>query len=230
MVKVVTGRTLDESGDPIPGTGIEIDADGSIAAKLRERTSVLVSNPITGEWVAGLVSGDETGGEYAVGLGIFTADNDGPPAHFHVGYEELFEVVEGEFVIEQDGEEHHLSAGDRHTVPADAVHTFRNVGDRVGATVTTARPAARTFEVITTLFGMAHEGRLTADGRPGFLQGMAMTAGLADDTVFTSPPPVLTHTLAKIVAPVAHARGYRPTYEKYTREEFWTRYVEQPDL
>lgn len=230
MGTILTGRTLDADGDPIPGTGVEVDAGGPIAERLRERTVPLVSNPTTGEWITGLVTGDETDGEYAVGLGIFPADNDGPPAHFHVGYEESFACIEGEFVIERDGVEHRLSAGEEHAVPADIAHTFRNVGDDVGAVVTTARPAARTFEVITTLFGMAHEGTLTDGGKPGFLQGMAMTAGLADDTVFTSPPPAVTQPLAKLVAPIARRRGYRATYPKYRSDEFWARYVEQPSL
>lgn len=230
MGGITTGRTLDATGQPVPETGIDIDADGPIAAKLRERVGPLVSNPVTGEWVAALVSAEETGGEYAVGLGIFTTGNDGPPRHFHVGYEEAFRVVAGEFVIEQDGEEYRLSAGDEHVVPADAVHTFRNVGDDVGAVETTARPAARTGEVIMTLFGLAHEGKLNAAGQPGFMQGMAMTAGMADDTVFTSPPPAVTQPLARVLAPVAAARGYRATYPEYLRDEFWERCVEQPSF
>ncbi|WP_423746274.1 cupin domain-containing protein (plasmid) [Haladaptatus sp. SPP-AMP-3] len=230
MGTITTGRTLDGNGRPVPGTGIEIEADGPIAEKLRERTSPLVSNPVTGEWVTSLVEAEETGGEYAVGLGIFSPGNDGPPRHFHVDYEEAFEVLHGEFVIEQDGEEHRLSTGEEHVVPADAVHTFRNVGDAVGATITTARPASQTYDVITTLFGLAHEGRLNDAGRPGFLQGMALTAGLSDDTVFTSPPPTITQPLATLLAPLANARGYRASYPEYLDESFWARHVEQPDF
>ena len=101
MSTVTTGRTLDERGEPISGTGFEIDAEGPIAERLRERKSPLVSNPITGEWATTLVDAEESNGEYRVGMGIFSAGNQGPPRHYHVGYVEEFEVVEGEFVIER---------------------------------------------------------------------------------------------------------------------------------
>jgi quercetin dioxygenase-like cupin family protein len=227
---VTVGRTLDEHGEPVPDTGIEIDPDGPIADRLADRTGPLVSNPITGEWVTTLVPSEETGGEYATGLGVFAAGNDGPPEHYHVGYEESFEVLRGEFRFEVGDEVRHATAGDELAVPAGVPHSFRNVGDELGATVTTTRPAGQTQDVITTLYGLAHEGELDEDAQPGLLQGLAMTAATSDDTVFTSPPPSVTIPMAKVLGPVANALGYRATYPKYQSESFWASHVEQPSL
>lgn len=230
MNEITIGRTLDGSGEPIPGTGLKIDADGPTAKKLRERIGPLMSNPVTGEWVAGLVTPEDTNGEYTTGLGLFSPGNAGPPAHYHVFYEESFHVVEGEFVIVQDGVEHPVSAGDTHPVPPGAEHTFRNVGDAAGAVAVTSTPPGGARDVIATLFGMAHEGMLNDRGQPGFLQGMVSAAATMDDTVFTSPPPAITKPLARLVAPAARALGYQAVHEPYASDEFWTAHVEQPSL
>lgn len=102
------------------------------------------------------------------------------------------------------------------------------MSEETGATVTTARPAGHLGEVIGTLFGLAHEGKLTDDGRPRLLQAMVLTDELADDTVFTSPPPVIARALSALLAPIARARGYAAIYPKYDEASFWEALVEQP--
>jgi mannose-6-phosphate isomerase-like protein (cupin superfamily) len=227
---VTTGRRLDEQGTPIAGTGFEVDSDGPIAAHLRQRESPLLSNPVTGEWVTTLEPREQTGAEYESGLGIFPAGNDGPPEHYHVGYEETFEIVTGTFEFTAGGETHTVSAGGELTIQPKVPHTFRNVGDELGATVTTTRPAASTGDVIATLYGLGHEGELDSDGQPAPLQGLVMAAETADDTVFTSPPPSIALPLAKVVAPLARRLGYSASRERSLSDEFWERHVEQPDL
>lgn len=230
MSSVTTGRRLDAQGNPVAGTGFEIESDGSIAERLRNRDGPLISNPVTGEWVTTLESREQTGGEYESGLGIFPPGNDGPPEHYHVGYAETFEIVAGTFEFEMAGETHIASDGDELTVDPEIAHTFRNVGDELGATVTTTRPAAKTGEIIATLYGLAHDGELDSDGQPSPPQGLVMASETADDTVFTSPPPAVALPLAKALAPVARRFGYRATRDRYLSDEFWERHVEQPDL
>lgn len=224
-----TGRRLDADGDPIPGTGFEYDADGPLAEHLHERTTPLFSNPVAGEWTTGLVTPAETEGEYVTGLGVFGAGNEGPPEHYHVGYEESFTVLRGELVVDADGETHHLSPGDEVTVPPETPHGFAVAGDDLAATLTTTRPAARTLDVVRTLYGLAHEGELDDDGQPGLLQAMALASAMADDTVFTSPPPAVTKPLAAVIAPLANRLGYEATYERFEHESFWEQRVEQPE-
>jgi len=221
---VQIGRTLREDGEPVANTGLEIDAEGPIADYLRRRTGVLVSNPVTGEWVARIERDEHA----KLGLGIFGPHNAGPPRHYHVGYVESFEIVAGEFVMEVDGTEHRLSPGDSYDVRPDEVHTFRNVGDTVGATATTTSPPADTLDVIKTLFGLAHDGALNDAGQPPFLQAMVTADEMADDTVFVSPPPWIALPLARLTAPIGRWRGYRARYPEYQRDAFWESHVEQP--
>jgi mannose-6-phosphate isomerase-like protein (cupin superfamily) len=222
------GRTLDENGDPLPETGFEVEPDGDLAETLRERTGPLVSNPVSGEWVAELESPEDTGGEYHSAL--YLIDGAGPPEHYHVGYEETFEVISGELTVVVDGTPHRVPAGESCTVPAETVHKPRYDGDDFAAAIGTVKPPGKTLTIIKTLFGLAHEGQLSDSGQPKLLQGMVWTDALADDSVFTSPPPAVTHPLATVLAPIGRRFGYQTTYPKYEDPEFWERRVEQPSL
>ncbi len=228
MPKIMTGRLLDANGQPKDGTGFEYDSDERLAELLSQRISPLFSQPITGEWVFGLVASKDTHGELERGVGVFRPGNAGPPEHFHPTYAEHFDLVRGEFIFKIDGKERRARAGEQFIVPKGTPHTFRCVGDVHGVAVVETHPAARTGEVIATLFGMAHEGKLTPQGQPQFLHAMVIGSEYADDTVFTNPPPNVAIPIAKTLAPLSRALGYRPTYPKYLEESYWSARVEQP--
>ena len=228
MATMITGRTLDSDGHPIDGTGFEYDSDGRLAELLRQRVSPLFSQPITGEWVFALVLSNQTGGELERGVGIFTPGNAGPPEHFHPTYDEHFDILAGEFVFKIAGKEQSKHAGEHLVVLKATPHTFRCVGDTPGVAIVETRPAARTGEVIATLFGMAHEGKLTPQGQPKLMQAMVTGGEYADDTVFTSPPPSIALPIARALAPIGRLLGYRATYPQYSEERFWSSHVEQP--
>ena len=79
MTKLIAGRRIDSNGNPIEGTGFEYDSDDRLAELLSRRVSPLFSQPITGEWVFGLVASKETNGAFERGVGIFPPGNAGPP-------------------------------------------------------------------------------------------------------------------------------------------------------
>lgn len=226
MRRMTFGRRLVD-GTPV-GNGVTVDADGLTAAALARRTSPVISNSVVGEWVATLADGDETDGEYERGLAVYAAGNDGPPEHIHPSYEKRFEVLEGSFAFVIDGQRRTLDAGAHVTVPPGTPHTFRNATDDIASCVVETRLAGELRGVLATLSGLAHDGKLTERGTPRFLQAMVMAAELADDTVFTSPPPPVQRLLAATVAPVARRLGYRATYPMYLDAAYWTERVEQP--
>lgn len=228
MPKLTTGRRLDSAGEPIDGTGFEYDSASRLAELLTQRRSVIFSQPQTGEWVFGLVLTGETNGQYERGVGVFPPGNAGPAEHIHPAYTEHFEIVQGEFIFKISGAERPARAGDKLSVPPRTPHTFRCVGGQCGAVIVETRPAARTGEVISTLFGMAPEGKLAPNGQPQFLHAMTIGAEYADDTVFTTPPPAVAVPIAKALAPLARMLGYRPTDPWYQSEDFWNARVEQP--
>ena len=228
MPSMTTGRTIDANGHPIDGTGFDYDSEERLAELLTLRVSPLFSQPATGEWVFGLVTSQETNGAFERGVGVFTPGNTGPAEHIHPTYDEHFDILRGEFIFKIDGQERKAGAGEQLLVTKGTPHTFRCVGDRPGVVVVETRPAARTGEVIATLFGMAHEGLLTPQGQPKFLHAMVIGSEYADDTIFTNPPPAIAIPIAKALAPIGRLLGYRPTYAKYLEETFWAAHVEQP--
>ena len=228
MATITTGRRLDANGQPIEGTGFTYESGDALDRLIQQRISPLFSQPITGEWVFGLVTSASTKGAYERGVGVFPPGNAGPPEHFHPTYDEHFELVRGDFVFRIGGQERPASAGESLTVPKGTAHTFRCVGETHGVVIVETLPAARTGEVIATLFGLAHEGALTPKGQPKLWQAMVIGAEYSDDTVFTSPPPAITVPMAKLMAPLARRMGYRPTYPRFADLGFWNVHVEQP--
>lgn len=228
MPVLTTGRRLDQLGRPIEGTGFIYTSNGALAQLLAKRISPIYSQPITGEWVFGLATRAQTNGEFERGVGVFPPGNAGPPEHIHPTYDEHFEIIQGEFIFRIDGKERSACSGDSLVVTKGVAHTFRCVGHDHGAIVVETRPGARTGEVIATLFGMAHEGLLTPTGQPKPLHAMVIGSEYADDTIFTAPPPAIAIPIAKLMAPLARALGYRSNDPKYLEEQFWKAHVEQP--
>jgi mannose-6-phosphate isomerase-like protein (cupin superfamily) len=229
MPTLTTGRTLDQNGHPIDSTGFDYDSNDRLAELLNQRVSPIFSQPITGEWIFALILSKDTHGEFERGVVILKPGNAGPPEHIHPTYDEHFDIVQGEFIFKINGQERRASAGQQLVVRKATPHTFRCVSDQYGVVIGETRPAARIGEVISTLFGMAHEGALTPRGQPKLMQAMVIGSEYATDTVFTHPPPNITIPVARALAPIGRLLGYRPTYPKYAEETWWRARVEQPN-
>jgi quercetin dioxygenase-like cupin family protein len=207
MATLITGRRIDPNGNPIDGTGFEYDSDNRLAELLNQRVSPLMSQPITGEWVFGLVTPKESNGAFERGVGIFPPGNAGPAEHIHPSYDEHFEVVQGEFIFKIDGQEQPAGAGERLVVKKGTPHAFRCVGAACGAVIA---------------------GLLTPQGQPRMMHAMVIGSEYADDTVFTSPPPSIAIPMAKMLAPISRMLGNRATNPKYADPSWWAAHVEQP--
>lgn len=222
---VTFGRTLVEG--EAADDGLTFPVDSPTVELLAEAASPLISNPVLGEYGAALVDPEEVDGEYMEALAITPPGATGPAEHYHPGYDERFEVVEGEFVFEVKGEPRTLGPGESVAVEAGTPHTFRNESESYATCVLEARPAGRLTDVVQLLFGLAHDGKLPESGQPSFFQAMVMAEEMGDDTVFTSPPPVLQRILARVFGPIGRLLGYRATYPEYEDDAFWETRVEQ---
>jgi uncharacterized RmlC-like cupin family protein len=63
------------------------------------------------------------------------------PAHRHRNEAETIHIVEGDFVMELDGERSPLSAGETIHVPPGVIHSSANVGEHPGRRVVLFSPA-----------------------------------------------------------------------------------------
>ncbi|MBG45367.1 MAG: hypothetical protein CMB76_02470 [Euryarchaeota archaeon] len=228
MAILTTGETLDEDGNPIPGTGFEYESDGYIAELLAQRVGPIISQPALGEFVIPLAYGRDNNGELERMLVIFSPKNKGPPEHVHPNYDELFEVISGDYVFSVNRKDQKAGPGDKLTVKKGVPHRWRNVGEDYGFTIAESRPAARMLEVLFSIFGMAHEGKLTKKGQPKLFHAIVIGREYSDDTVPTFPPPFITYFLSMLLMPFAKLLGYKSTEPRYLEDSFWEKRVNQP--
>lgn len=222
MTTRTTGRTLDE-GDPVAGTGFEYDPDGQIGTLLARRVGPLRSHPERGVWAARLPADDDT----IRSVSLFEPGYDGPPQHYHEVSAEAFDVRRGEVELRYPDRTERVTSGERAAVPTGRRHTFASVGEELGVVITEISPAGRIGHVLPTFGGLAHDPAVDADSR---LQRAVIADRLRNDTVFTESNPRLTRPLARLLAPLAKARGLDAAYGKYQQAAFWERHVEQPTV
>jgi len=223
MSSFTTGRTLDATGQPVDGTGFEVEHGSLLAELLAERTGPVTSHPTRPVWSAPLDAPEDA----IRSLTVVGAGYDGPPTHYHRQSEEAFDVRRGAVTLTLDGTDRTVRAGECATVETGVVHTFRNDGNERAVLVTTIHAPGRLEQVLPTLGGLAHDSG-TDPTDP--LQQVMIARRLAGNTVFTRQEGAVTGALTDALAPVARLAGYRGAYAKYTRPAFWRRHVEQPDL
>lgn len=89
----------------------------------------------------------ETGGQYVLGETVVPPGG-GPPPHRHNREDELFYVLDGDFVFALDGKTIAGSRGFSAFLPKGSLHTFKNVGDHPGRFLVVATPCG--FEQFIT--------------------------------------------------------------------------------
>lgn len=68
---------------------------------------------------------------------------DGSPCHLHHPQDELLYTLEGEYILEVDGERFHLKAGDCVLGPRGIAHACAFIGDTTGKLLTSFTPAKK---------------------------------------------------------------------------------------
>ncbi len=71
------------------------------------------------------------------------AKKGGPTRHLHHGQDELFYVLEGEYIVEVGSNRFHLKAGDCVLGPREVPHAWAFVGDSTGRMLLTYCPAGK---------------------------------------------------------------------------------------
>lgn len=178
-------------------------------------------NPITGERIEPLEIESNAESSRLVGRLTVEPGGIGPPAHVHPAQEERFEVERGELTVHLDGEERVLTRGQSLTVPSGHAHRFENRSSSPVVFLGTSEPGGRLIHVLTTLFGLAQDGKTGPDGTPHFLQAMVFAQAMKDTMYLSSPPRIVQAALWNVFAPIGRALGYQATYDRYLRLSFW---------
>lgn len=140
---------------------------------------------------------------------VSPATGEHEPLHVHPKQESGAELLSGSLVFEVDGAQRRLGPGDSISIPANTSHRFWNDGEEDARWIGFFRPALSTADFFETLFALAGEDKLEANGMPRPLQLALMVPEFADEIRPVSPPWPVLRVLATILAPLARARGYR---------------------
>jgi hypothetical protein len=140
----------------------------------------------------------------------------GPPEHVHPVQEERFEVLAGRVGARLEGVERLLAAGQKLTVPAGTRHTWWAASPEETRVRVEFEPALETEGFFETLFGLAREGKVGANGQLHPLQMAVLLAGGHRGEMYLARPPILVQrAFAAIAAPIGRLLGYRDRYPEY---------------
>ncbi|WP_344855266.1 cupin domain-containing protein [Amycolatopsis ultiminotia] len=196
-----------------PASGVEALA-GTCTPTGLPRT---VSNPAMGVTVTFLTASDETDGEYVEAQVRIPAREPGPPLHFHTDFEETFTAVEGTLLLDHgDRRRIELSPGQSVHVERNVPHRYFNDGDQPAVFTFVARPGLAYEQGIRASFGLAVDGRTTADGTPRDPAETALMFSLAR-SYLAGVPLWLQRGLTRMGVKLARRRGYDPEFSRYTK-------------
>lgn len=96
---------------------------------------------VVGDTYRILISGEQTGGNYAV-IDMLVPPGGGPGPHAHKDVQEMFYVAEGEIDFKMEGGSYVAKKGSFINIPlGGAVHCFKNTTDKIAHLLCTVVPA-----------------------------------------------------------------------------------------
>ncbi len=123
-------------------------------------------HPIQKDYATFLETSEETGGEYSL-IEVEVAPGGGNDPHYHLTYDEHFEVLEGALEVLVDKETRTLRPGQKAVAPRNVLHRFRNTTEERAKFLVELRPGHAGFEkAVKVAYGLAYDGRVFADGTP----------------------------------------------------------------
>lgn len=146
-------------------------------------------------------------------------------AHRHPNLVERFHVLRGEVGFLIGDTEQVLGPGRQAEVPAGTLHDWWQVGDAEAQVIVEVDPGERFVEMVGTFFGLARDGKVDKNGMPRPLQLALSAKDYSDTMVVAKPPPWVQKIVFTALAPIARARGLKPTYEEYLHSDV----VAEPD-
>jgi quercetin dioxygenase-like cupin family protein len=180
-----------------------------------DRRGQVLENPATGERVVILTDPVAHPERVLVAHLFVTPGGRVAAEHFHPTLTERFHVIRGHVGFLIDGDQRVLGPGDSARVPPDTRHDWWQVGNETAEVVVEVDPGDRFAEMISTLFGLARDGKVNRRGLPGLLQLAVIANAYRDVIVIASPPPVVQRPLFLLLASIGHTSGLKPVYPEY---------------
>jgi quercetin dioxygenase-like cupin family protein len=202
-----------------PGSPSDQAHEGRLNAMKVLEAGELGWNPVTGE--RGIVlEGPDENPERRLTVELYVSPGGAVVGeHLHPTITERFEVLQGILGVKLSGRKSEAGAGEAVDIPPGTWHDWWNAGDTEAVVKVTVTPGDRFSEMITTIFGLALDGRTNAKGMPNPLQLAAVAREFEDAFVLRRPPRAVQRAVFGLLAPIARRRGYRGTYPRYEAAE-----------
>jgi mannose-6-phosphate isomerase-like protein (cupin superfamily) len=163
-----------------------------------------ISNPRTGQLMT-LISADPA--ELRLDT-VNPPTTVGEPLHVHPRQESGAELLSGSLIFNVAGERRQVGPGETITIPANTPHRFSNEGPGDAHAIQFFRPALDIAAFFETLFALAQTGQLARSGMPKPLALIALVPEFGEEIRPISPPWPVLHTVARVLGPIARARGH----------------------
>jgi|SRR5581483_3748138 len=191
------------------------------------RPGQVLTHPLFGTRLTFLHTAAETEGRLLEWETLYKAQRgkeSGNIPHLHLTFVEQYDVLEGTAGYELKGEERQARAGAHVEIPRGAVHrNLWNASDvdlRLRTHIEMNPPNLRAAHFIEdffeTLYGLAREGKVNAEGLPkSVLHTALLVQGFQPETWVAGSPIPVQRAMIGTLAALARARGYRTKYPQY---------------
>jgi mannose-6-phosphate isomerase-like protein (cupin superfamily) len=177
------------------------------------RTGEVLHNPVTGELVQFLKTSADTNGEYVYIECVVEPEGTVAAAHVHPYQTERFEIIAGEIGFRRGKDEFVATAGDEVVVEPGTPHKFWNAGPEEGRFRCEIRPALQFEQLLTTMYGLAADGKTNKKGMPSPLR-LAVIANAHFADVRLPYVPAFAQKAALVTgSALGRLAGFTPTYE-----------------
>ena len=163
----------------------------------------VLHNPVTGQRLRILLTGEQTAGRLFRGDLTVPPGGSAGPRHLHPNQREDFEVLSGRAEFAVGDWKQVAGPGDRVEVPSGVPHGFRAIGDgelRLRLELRPAPPStARFFELY---FALGQARRMNRWGMPSPLDMARIWPEVAEHVMLAGPPARVQGAVFKALAPI----------------------------
>ena len=139
----------------------------------------------------------------------------GPPKHIHDGFDEIFEIENGELTIWVDGEVKKLHPGEKLLIPKGTPHKpYNETGETIRLKGSFAFPEKFAFYLQQVYGFMDNNPNFMNSPKTLFQMSLLQPAGF-DSYIADGPPVFIQKAMGFVVSPLARLLGYRSYNEHY---------------
>lgn len=175
-----------------------------------------IINPVTGDRMTILTSTSDSHGKSFKAQFSLPPGSHGSPLHYHENITETFEVLSGSLEMElgAKGNIQVLQPGKIVYVPAGMQHSFRNTSKDWVTFTSEALPPRKFEQFICSMYGLAIDGKVNAQGMPLNPLHLALLIEKAD-LVLVGQPVFVQKLLIGSLSRIARILGVERSLVKY---------------